>query len=139
MLQRLYALYWRYFLNQRDATVVVIDFVRQQGPDEPALLRALKVLERRAEVLRLRHERRFATIPEDLFEEPITFSSEQILEDLHRPVCRPCGRKKRVRQSLCVTCFDALEPGIRKALWQEAHYAPAYCRAVRVLREALES
>jgi hypothetical protein len=47
-------------VNQRDATVIVIDFVRQQGPDEPSLLRALKVLERRADVLRLRNERRNA-------------------------------------------------------------------------------
>lgn len=124
-------------MNQLDATVTIVEFVRLQAPDDKTVLRALKVLERRGEVLRLRHERRFAIIPEDLFDEPLTFSREQILEDLRGVICRPCGGKKRARQSLCVRCFDALEAGVRKALWQEAHYDPAYCRAVRQLSEEL--
>lgn len=45
-------------MNQRDATVLLIDFVREQAPERKDVLQALKVLEKRAEVLRLRHERR---------------------------------------------------------------------------------
>jgi hypothetical protein len=124
-------------MNQRDATVAIIEFVRLHAPDDKSVLRALKVLERRAEVLRLRHERRNVSIPEDLFDEPTSaFTGVEILADLRGIVCRPCGRKKRAGQSLCVGCFDALEPGVRKALWSQLHYGHAYHRAVRQLLEA---
>jgi hypothetical protein len=130
-------LWGRENVNQLDATVAIIEFVRLQAPDDKSILRALKVLERRGEVLRLRRERRFAAIPEDLFDEPLTFSRDEIRADLRGVVCRPCGGKKRARQSLCVKCFDTLEPGVRKALWSSEHYDAGYCRAVRQLTEAV--
>ncbi|MDR3406355.1 MAG: hypothetical protein P4L99_27975 [Chthoniobacter sp.] len=44
-------------MNQREACVTIIEYVLEQAPDNPRVLRALKVLEKRAEALRLKHER----------------------------------------------------------------------------------
>ncbi|HEX8281123.1 MAG TPA: hypothetical protein VF551_07085 [Chthoniobacterales bacterium] len=122
-------------MTQRDATVIIIEFVREQTPDDKNVLRALKVLEKRAEVLRLRYERRHIEIPADLFEEPITLPTSVIRESLKGTVCAGCNGKKRARESFCTRCYHLLDGGIRKALWDLSSYDPAFCRAVRVLKE----
>jgi hypothetical protein len=126
-------------MNQREATVIIIDLVRGIMPEDPNVARALKVLERRAEVLRRRDLRRNVEVPEDLAAEPITVSRREIIDDLRGAVCRPCGRKKRKRESFCGACFDSLDAGVAKALWRSDLYDAAYCRAVRILTPALKS
>lgn len=45
-------------MNQREALVTIIDFVREQAPEDPRILRALKLIKKRADILRVRHEQR---------------------------------------------------------------------------------
>lgn len=123
-------------MNQREATVTLIDFAREHEPLDTRIAKAVKVLEKRAEVLRARHDRRFAPLPDDLEEEPLTLTEEEIRQDLAGTICRACGKKKEPRQSLCVRCYMRLNnPQTRKALWKWVHYAHAFCRALRELRE----
>ena len=121
-------------MNQGEATATIIDYVREQAPDDKRVQRALKVLEKRYDVLRSRAERRQAAIPEDLFSEPLTLSPKVIVADLAVELCR-CGRAKEARTSLCPQCFRRLAPGSRKALWLRVGdgHEHAYCRALREL------
>ena len=121
-------------MNQSEATVTIIDYVREQAPDDKRVQRVLKILKRRYDVLRSRAERRHAVIPPDLFSEPVTLSRAAIVADLSSEVCR-CGREKEARTSSCPQCFRRLQPGTQKALWLGvgAGYEQAYCRALREL------
>ena len=92
------------------------------------------VVEKRAEVLRKRMERRRASIPEDIMDEPLTLPAEEIILDLHSTTCR-CGAKKESVAGLCMAHYEALDSQLAKALWQtdRTSYMPAYCRALRIL------
>jgi len=122
-------------MNQREALVTIIEHLRDQG--EPAtkdLSRALKCLEKRAEVLRVRYERRLASIPDDILEEPIIFSILQINQFFLNDQCRICGKEKPRQYWFCVKCFDSLDPQLRKALRGVTQdcYPHAFCRAIRL-------
>ena len=79
-------------MNQREALVTVIEFIRDQGdPATLELKRALKVLEHRAEVLRLRYERKLTTVPADIMEEPLVIPYLQIVADQMGRICAAAG------------------------------------------------
>lgn len=124
-------------MNQLEATSTIIDFVREQHPEEKFVLRALKVLERRHEVLRTRWERKFVKVPEDLMSEPSAIPYEDILSDLHGTVCRNCTGKKKSQESFCRECYNKLDAPMRKALYMRWNtgYIFAFCRGVRLLKE----
>jgi hypothetical protein len=121
-------------MNQGEATATIIDYARDQAPEDKRVLKALKVLEKRYDVLRTRSERRRAVIPPDLFEEPLTLSRGAIVAELLGEECR-CGRYKEERSSSCPHCYAKLRPDTRKALWLGVGkgYEQAYCRALREL------
>jgi hypothetical protein len=121
-------------MNQAEATATIIDYVRDKAPEDKRVLKALKVLEKRYDVLRGISERRQAKIPEDLFSEPLTLSRAAIVAHLRAEICR-CGRAKQVRASSCSQCYRQLPANTRKALWLGVGngYEQAYCRALREL------
>ena len=121
-------------MNQREALVTILDHVADLGePLDKQLQRAIKVLAKRAEVLRLRYERRAVGMPEDLADEPLIASPEQIFADLHTTQCA-CGKKKETHSSFCPGCYEKVSPGTRKALWIRNSgrilYPHAACRAL---------
>lgn len=127
-------------MNQRDATVCVIEFFRERSEGIQALAEnqglrsAIKVLEKRAEVLRLRLERRSIAIPADLEAEELIADRVAIFADLRGFICAGCGRAKRSRASFCNRCYARLDGGLRKALWTTELYPQAFSRAVRFLK-----
>jgi hypothetical protein len=124
-------------MNQREALVTVIEFLQEQPLETRELKRAVKVLIKRAEVLRVRYERRWASVPDDITEEPLTISMVQINGFFLGDRCRICGKEKPRQYWFCVKCFDALDPQLRKALRGVTHdaYPHAFCRAVRLFRK----
>jgi hypothetical protein len=125
-------------MNQLDALVTVLEFLGEQpSADSREMRRAIKVLTKRAEVLRIRYERRNASAPEDLADEPITFTDPDIIDYFRCGPCA-CGRSKPCDFWFCEKCFNKLDPQLRKALQGMRHlqFRNAFCRAVRLNREA---
>ncbi len=131
-------------MNQRDATVALIEFFRGHPSGEMALasdrslLRAVKTMERRAEVLRLRYELRRATplADEIVYAEPLAVPHEELLFSFHGTACPVCQRKKYSTRALCIRCDARLEPSLRKTLSipHRTTFVHAYCMALRILK-----
>ncbi len=122
-------------MNQREAIVTVIDFVREQAPEDKRIQKAAKILEKRAELLRARAERRLTPPPSDLLDEPVTVTARDCIDDLNCELCR-CGKKKERKASLCPSDYGRLTAGTRKALWLPVGegYEQAFSRALRELK-----
>jgi hypothetical protein len=122
-------------MNQREALVTVLEKIQEEPwASERPYKQAIRALEKRSEVLRKSYERRYATIPEDIMEEPITLPGEEVIRDLRATHCR-CGAKKESHVALCTSHYGALDSQLAKAPWQtdRVWYIPAYCRALRIL------
>jgi hypothetical protein len=122
-------------MNQRDALVTILDWFADRGEEiDKPVKRALKCLEKRAEVLRIRYERRTASPPEDIFDEPLTVEKEEALCLFRSFQCCRCEGEKPRDCWLCGKCFDAIDVQLRKAL--QGFRFPGWRHAIsRVIRE----
>lgn len=121
-------------MNQREAIVTIIDFVREQAPEDKRILKAVVILEKRADLLRARAESRITPPPSDLMEEPVTVTAKDCVFDLSCSLCR-CGKKKERKASHCPACYRKVTPSTRKALWLPIGegYEQAFSRSLREL------
>lgn len=119
-------------MNQREATVTLIDFARERAPEDKRVLAALKVLEKRAEVLRHRHERRHAVLADDLFDEPLTVTFQQFRGLFDEIVCVGCWKWKEPDVAFCARCFARLDGPTAKAFNSaRSTILFGFCRALR--------
>jgi hypothetical protein len=129
-------------MNQRDATVTVIEFFRSSAhgceavATDKALDRAVKVLEKRAEVLGTRLQRRRADPPGDILDEPLNLPRAVIMDSYRSELCPICDGKKYRDAAFCVPCFDKLDPSLRKAFKSGTTFFHAFCRAMQILKPA---
>ena len=129
-------------MNQRDATVAVISYFRERSEgaqacsEDKTLERAVRVLEKRADVLRVRLERRRALPPDDIMAQPLTFDKAHILEVFRGNRCPICEFDKDSRNAMCRRCFDRLDPSLRRAFSYGTSFFHAYCRAYEILKPA---
>lgn len=118
-------------MTQCEATVTLIEFVRDQAPDEKRVLRALKVLEKRAEVLRLRGERRRAVVDDNIYDEPLLVTFAQFRSIFDNDVCVRCCRLKFPENAFCGPCFAKLDPRIAAAFRSGRTILFGFNRALR--------
>lgn len=123
-------------MTQREALVTLIEFVRERAPENTRVLRAAKVAEKRAELLRARYEKRTANVPEDLFEEPLTLQAQELIDDLRGVKCRLCGEAKPERWAFCRECWSYIDGPMRKALRLpfRSGFEHAFCRVMRLYK-----
>ncbi len=119
-------------MNQLDAFSEIISYVRERGPEEPRVVRALKILEKRHQILRARHELRVATIADDIHDEPLTVTWAQVRSIYDGDICVACLRIKDERNAFCAPCFRLITGPTRKAFTGHSFHA-AFCRGLREL------
>lgn len=98
-------------MNLHEAIVSLIDFARERDAEtDPRLARALRIVGKKADRLREKHEARSAVIHVDPTA-PLVMGRSQIVADFNSHFCR-C----RPRAAVCTVCYYRLAPRFRKAL-----------------------